>query len=262
MHTIDALTLPSRCAPYTFNEVEMGNYSVKQIMLMSSASVLKSVAPMVEALNQVLNVDAATLTDGDFYYLQALQRLEVYTESPLEVNWSCTGTIFREKEGLRRVFTLEQLKKTTADWEAATEEQRADMTNPDELIVVSETCDKQNKVNIKMADLVVFQLEEKIKLPEGLDFPRVATLAEANALRTSPEYAGVVDAVRWIAFGDTIEEKLEYVTEHGLSLLEKAMQCNLLHRHGISRIIKKGCPSCGTESQHMFDITPDIFFQV
>ncbi len=262
MESFKPSTLPSRCIPYSFNEIEMEPFRIAQIMQLSRAVALDSIQPAIEAMDSVLNVDVNELTDGDFYYLLAYQRLNAYSNSPLLAQWECGGTVFQEQDGLKRTFTSEQLRALVDEYDNASEEDREHLTNPDDLTVTSIPCKHQNRVEIKLDHLTTVFLEQE-KLPDGLDFPRISTLVDTQVRSKDPAEERVAHAARWIQPGNTLEEKIDILhNQPTLALFEKALQANATVVHGVSQIIVLPCEHCGQMSEHIFNISPKTFFDV
>lgn len=262
MTTFDASKLPSRTLPYSFKEITMSPFRMPQIMLASRAVSTESMAPMIEALDKVIDVDVRELTDGDFFYLLAYQRIVNYT-SPLVARWTCDGIVFRENDGLSRTFTQQQMASLVAEYEQADEEARADLQDPNKLIVTADTCGHANLENIVFEDLKIAQLPEDLVLPLGIDFPRVSTLVDAIEMRKDVDMRNIVNAARWVAEGSTLAEKLEVLeSQTDLALFERALQAQTTIAHGAARIISKLCTACGESSDHLLDISPETFFNV
>lgn len=162
------LELPSTCIPYNVKHVDMDIFGMPQIKLLSKAVALDSMEPSIEALNGVLSVDARTLTDGDYSYLMAHQRLVGYKDSAIVAPWTCNHTMLRELSGLKRLFTKEQIVDLVESYHAASEEEQKDMQNPQTLNVTNEDCGHYNSFDITMPDLTIFQLLKE-PIDERLD---------------------------------------------------------------------------------------------
>lgn len=256
------LTLPSNMIPYQFEQITMQNFGVKQLMLMSKAVSTGSWAPVVQALDSVIDVDVDLLTDGDFYYLLACQRIAGYKISPLQAAWYCEGEVFQEQGNLERVFTRDQLIKLVNDYDAADADEKEELEDPEELSLMSMKCNHHNAHNLTLDSLYIVSLETK-KLPEGLDFPRVRTLVDAIVAREEPENERIVQAARWVAYGDTIEEKIDILSnQKDLQMFESALQTDIQVRHGVSQVLVVNCEKCGQPMEHTFNIGPETFFDV
>ena len=263
MAEFDVSVLPSKTLPYPVKSIEMAPFRVAQIMQLSRAVALQSIQPAVEALDSVMEFDANLLTDGDFYYLLAWQRIKAYSQSPLRAAWECGGMVFQEREGLQRTFTKKQLADLVEEYDTAPEEEKALLTDPNDLIVTSKVCGHFNQVDITMDLLHTVQLEDNQTLAPGLDYPRVNTLADSQTRRDNPEQQNIVQAARWIAEGKTLDEKLAVLeSQPDLSLFESALQANATIRHGLSRIVTVACEECGEPANHSFDVRPETFFDV
>mgnify|MGYP006421225179 CR=1 FL=1 len=263
MATFTKNNLPSGLLPYSFKHVEMEPFKVNEIMKLSKARSLQSVAPMVDALNDVVSCDANDLTDGDFYYLLAFQRLNAYTSSPMIVQWECEGIVFQEQSGLQRRFNNEQLKKLVEEYDNASEERKEELEDPNELVVESVICGEYNEQQVGFNDLIVQRLEENQVIDERLDYPRIRTLPQGIAKSEDPELRHVIQAARWLKKGDNLDEKLELLrNSDNLELFETAYRTEMTVRHGVSNVVLKECPKCGVLSKHVFDITPETFFDL
>lgn len=261
--TFDKTNLPSRTLPYQVKQFGMRPFLVPQIMQLSRAVALKTVAPMIEALDSVLDFDAHQLTDGDFYYLLSWQRLEAYKHSPLLAQWTCSSLVFQEQDGLKRVFTRDKLVQMVDEFDSASEEERENLEDPEKLILTSRQCGHKNSLPISMRDLDIVYLSDNDCLPERLDYPRVSTLADALARKDNPDTRMIVQAARWVREGRTLDEKMEVLTaQPDLSLLEQALRMSALSNHGVLRILTKHCEACGEKSVHGYDVTPELFFDV
>lgn len=256
------LQLPSKGLPYDVKEINMQPFGVKQIMLLSRAVATGSWAPVVQALDSVLDYNINNITDGDFYFLLAVQRILGYKISPLQAAWSCGGVVFKETDGLERTFTRKQVQALVREYDNASEEERADLTNPDEFTLTTVNCGHENRRTLIMDDLYLVHLENK-RLPEGLDYPRVNTLVDSLVAKEDPDNAQIIQAARWVAIGDTLEEKIDYLTNQpDLSAFELTLQTDIKVRHGVSQVIAVPCEKCGQMSEHTFHIGPETFFDV
>lgn len=256
------MQLPSAGIPYDVKQITMQPFGVKQIMMLSRAVATGSWAPVVQALDSVLDYNVNLITDGDFYFLLAVQRILGYKISPLQASWDCQGVVFRENEGLKRTFTRKQIRDMVKEYDAASEEERAELANPDDLILTSVHCNHSNAKQLTMSDLFIVPLETKT-LPEGLDFPRTNTLVDSLVAKNDPDNSRVVQAARWIAHGDTLEEKMDILANQpDLRLFELALQTDIKVRHGVSQIIALPCERCEQPSEHTFNIGPETFFDV
>lgn len=252
---------PSRLIPYAGKEIHMELFGIKQLKLLSKATAIDSVKYMIDALSSVLNMDANELTDGDFHYLFAYQRIAGYEDHPLSVNWTCDGIVFQEVGGLKREFTMAQLAKMTEDYDAASEEDKVNFQNPHTLQVTALPCRHDNSVDVMLSDMSILQVPETINLDERLEWPRMNTYVEAKLLRQDPEKVNLVDAARWVR-GETMNDKFQALEEGGLPLFKLACKADAEYVHGYRRNITKQCTRCGRDHAATIDVDAAMFFHV
>jgi hypothetical protein len=254
---ITAPTLPSRAIPYSFKEIEMDMFGVKQIMLLSKASALNSIKPAIDALNDVISVEANELTDGDFFYLLTLQRLR-YTR-PLFTQWVCEVPLYYEKESV--FHTSEGLRALVEAYEVA--ENKDELQDPDKIQVVVGPCGTLNKHELCEADLQIQYMDET-KLPEGLDYPRIESFADSIVEYNEPDMQYLSQAVRWLKTDSRsyLAKKNLFLKQDNLNLIEQAMFYKNTSVHGVRRTIVCRCTKCRTASTHTLEIGPESFFDV
>lgn len=263
MTAFDATLLPSKTIPYGVKSIEMTPFKVPQIMMLSRAVALQTMEPVVEAMDSVMDFDARELTDGDFYYLLAWQRIQAYSISPLLAEWKCEGMVYKENGGLERVFNQEQLNLMVEEYDTAPDEEKKLLENPQELMVTSVLCDHENSVSIGMEHLETVYLDANEKLDPRLDYPRVRTLSESKDQSDNPDQQLIAQASRWVREGTTIKDKIAILeSEPDLTLFEKALKAQSNVRHGIFRAVTLNCEKCNALSEHSFDIRPETFFDV
>lgn len=258
--------LPSRMIPYTNSHVrslEMANFSIPQIKKLSKAIALDSIVPVIEAIGEVVNIDVDQLTDGDYHYLLAYQRIALYNNAPLAAKWTCSNVMLREQDGLNRLFTAQQIVELIETYESVSEEERANMQDPNKLLVHSETCGHVNDQPLVMDDITVLALTDA-PLDSRLDYPRLATLPEAIIFKRDVDKIHLVDAARWIKEGDTLAEKFEVLENDpdAIGLLQAALTANITHAHGVHRHVSKKCTKCSAEQKSIFEVDASMFFRV
>jgi len=253
--------LPSRMVPYNMRHIEMDMFGVKQLKKLSKAVALASMEPTLDALSEVLSIDSRQLTDGDFHYLLAYQRIVGYSKDNLVAQWICDNILWKETTGLNRIFTSEDLKELTEKYIAATDAEKSDLQNPDFLVVEAIYCETDNSIGIALPDLDLKILTEDV-LDARLDFPRMLTSSDANRMRKDPERLNLVEAARWIREGTTLEEKFAILENSPMDLAEAALKANLTHSHGVKRYVAKNCTRCNQKHISKFEITADLFFRV
>lgn len=253
---------PSRLIPYNVKAITMEIFDIPQLKLLSKAVSVDSIKYMIEALGEVINIDANTLTDGDFNYMFALQRIVGYEDQPPIHRWKCVeGRVFVEQGGLARTFTLKQMREMVEQYDSAPESEKHNFQNPKSLQIVPHVCASENELDVTVDDIQVIQVPEVVTLDERLEWPRVNTLAEAMLMKRDPEKANLVDAARWV-IGETLNEKFERLEEGGSNLFRAASKANAEYAHGYRRIVTKQCPRCGHDHDSIIHVDAAMFFNV
>lgn len=256
---INVQELPSKGIPYDFVEFSMTNFGVPEIMLLSKATSLESITPAIEAMNNVVSINAYQLTDGDFFYLLALQRLNM--TKPLFTDWTCDGTVFVEEETGRRLAPVD-LRSMVEHYNAMPAEDKANEKDPSEIVVTNVACEQKNHHDLKLSDLKITYLEDKV-LPTFLDYPRISTLTEAILDASSPEMQMLAFPIRWFKtpVGDAYSDKKDYFESlQSLEQVEEAIKTNNAIIHGVNKTVVCSCSACGKETAHLFEIHPHTFF--
>lgn len=254
--------LPSIMIPYNVRSINMELFGVAQFKLLSKALALNSMVPVIDAMSEVVDMDATLLTDGDYSYLLAYQRFNAMASSPLIASWTCDNVMMREQNGLGRLFSRSQIEKLCNDYDEASVSDRANMQDPNKLLLMSEICHVDNEQSVGLRDFVVAPLTKE-PLDPRLDFPRLATLSESVVLRRDPELTNLVDIARWVKEGDTLREKFNTLEQQDDNdLMQAAMKARITHEHGVKKYVTKKCSACDAEHVSVFEAGPDIFFRV
>lgn len=239
----------------------MDMFKFKQLSKLSSAMTNKHLGQMVSALGDVVkNIDVNELTQGDFYYLLAYQRICAYSK-PIYCHWKCRGDMYKDID-TNAMYTPHQIESLVKEYESADADVKATLPNPDAIKIETLVCDHSNSLPIVLDDLQIVFLED-IVLDERLDVPRANTLADANVLKNDPELGQIVPAAMWIKEGNTLADKIEVLkSQNDLKLFELALLASTTIHHGVRNRVDKKCTVCNTLSTHIFEITPSIFFLV
>ena len=257
--------LPSRMRPYeTHKSLEMALFGIPQLKKLSKAVAIDSIEPVIDAIGEVLTqFDGHDLTDGDFNYLLAYQRMEGYKSAPLVFGFTCEGIMYRESGGLGRLLKKSQIMSLVETYDAATPEEKTEIQDPNKLFMFTETCGEVNTFDLGIDDIKVFPLTED-PLHELLDYPRLRTLADAIIAKRDPERRNIVDAVRWIKDGYTLSDKFEVLEESDdpITLLQEALKANLTHAHGLQRHVVKSCVKCEALRSGVMEVDAVMFFRV
>lgn len=255
--------IPSRMYPYQQDVIKMTKFGVKQLMLISRAVYLNSIEPVIEALDQVTDIDAYTLTDGDFFYLLTLQRVAAYENNPLVASWYCDATVYKTEDG--KTYTKDDLRKLVEDYDLA--EDKTDLVNPDSVIITEHKCSHLNTLPISTKDLSVVYLEKPITNNAGIttvevDYPRINTLAQSHIDLTIPEKAMLVNAARLIKKTDDDTDQFDILEKLDPATVQALMDLSNNTKHGLSTIVTKSCSKCGHAANHRLEVNAQLFFEV
>lgn len=261
MYTFDETQLPSRLKFYNVKTLEMEKFRFKQLTLISSSLHNKHLGFMVNALRDVIkNMDVNLLTQGDFYYLLAYQRINSYSK-PIYCHWTCMSETYIDVD-TEKPYTPSEITDMVELYELANEEEKKELLDPNKVQLRTIECGHSNSIPVNWKDVQTVQLED-IQLDSRLDIPRVNTLADSIILASDPELGNIVPAAIWVKEGDTLEQKIEVLrSQDSLELFEIALMASSSIVHGIRNRIHKNCEKCGAGSNHIFEITPSLFFLV
>lgn len=262
MYTFDEKQLPSNMQFYNIKCLEMEKFKFKQLTGISSSISNKHLGAMVSALGEVLkDFDVNDLTQGDFYYLLAYQRINSYSK-PIYCHWNCRNTVFRDVEK-NSVYSSKDIEKFVDDWNNASSEEKESLTDPNMIKIVEQECGHSNSLPVVWDDVQTVHLPNDLELDSRLDIPRARTLADSIIMRSDPELGNIVPAAQWIKDGNNLAEKIEVLkSQNDLDLFETALLAQNTIEHGIRNRVHKECEACGGGANHIFEITPSIFFLV
>lgn len=236
--------LPTGFRLYSFKELLARPFTLNELYIISAANRVESIRHVLRAVDIVTSCDINQLTDGDFAYVLAWLRKNSYPESPTNAIWNCRNKLLSDHKGRK-------MPLSRAYGKSLQEIERLGWTLKE--------CGHENVYLSHGASMNIEVLDEHFELPEGLDFPRIGTLAEAEDLREDPKYENVVDALRWIKEGTTLVEKYEYLkTQKDLTLYNAA---NKMAKgkitHGVTETIPIECMMC-YHKQTIYDKVPDM----
>lgn len=257
----DSTNLPSRLIPYKVKELEVDLFKPRQLALLSKSVMLDSMEPAIEAMGQVIKeFDVMQLTVGDFFFLMAWQRLNCFKRKPIHAEWTCPGVIF-EAAGSFEQYSPADIDALVVAWEAADEETRKSLIDPNEITLEGGICNHTNYNPITMEDFTLIFLPEDTKLDPDLDFPRCATLSDFITMQRDPDVGMLADSVQWIKHRGNMQMRLKTLLDcEDTDLMEKATQaCTEIH-HGIARNLVKSCDKCKHNHVLTFVVDPKAFF--
>jgi len=257
----DDTNLPSRLRPYPVKQIEVKEFRPKQIALLSKSVMLDDMGPAVEAMGQVLvNLDVGDLTTGDFFFLLTWQRLHALKRNPVMAQWECPGAMFADREDGQR-FSARDIKTLVENWEAADDETRTQMKDPNEVILDGYVCSHGNYQKLEFNEFQSVFLDENLVLDERLDFPRCSTLAEFVKLQRDPDYGMLAEAAQWIKGFGTLQQRIQRLLDsEDNDLFEVACETSRDVQHGIRRTVTKACDACGHKHALNFVVDPKAFF--
>ena len=95
-----------------------------------------------------------------------------------------------------------------------------------------------------------------------MDFPRVRLLPSLLIALAEPEYCLTAQAAQWMREGATVQDKLDLLRDAPISVYDKLAKVAQENHYGIVQTVTKTCLRCGTKQNHVFNITPDMFFRI
>lgn len=251
----DSSNLPSRMLPYPVKEINVQPFRPRHLLKVSEAVMQQSLAPLIEAVSQVMDFDAYQLTDGDFYYV--LTWLRFHSRNiPATAAWDCTGTIYERQDTGERV-AYETIEQMIEQWDLAkgTEAQQH-MVDPNTIQFAPFECGQHNNQPVTFADFECRYLDEDFVMPPEFDYPRVRHMVEYLEMLDDPTVARLAYPLRHIRKGNTLRERLDYVFDNDdMDTFDRAAAIAKQTEHGILQHIYKQCSACNVA--HPFSMVVD-----
>ena len=239
----DIGNLPSNFFPYKteFNALNIRQFNVSELKLLSRATLTKNVASTIRAVDQTIDVPVQRLTIGDFYYVLMWHKLHSFPKTPLNVQWECLNNVPVDKEGI-----LVQ-----------------DPENNQSLIDRIQPCKHPNAQLIHQSLIETIDFEDDFEgIPPQFDYPRVALLPEIFELRNDPEYSMLIGSAQWIREGHTLLQKFQYLESlPDLAVYEEAEHVNTTIVHGVKEQITLSCARCENKFVKQLELDPLNFFR-
>lgn len=256
----DHTNLPSRTIPYPVKQIEVKELRPKQIALLSKSVMLDDLGPAIEALGEAMtNLDVMDLTTGDFFYLLTWQRFNALKRNKVMAQWTCPGALFIDNENNR--YTSKDVLVLVDNWEAADEEARQSLRDPNDITLSGYVCNHANYVPVEFSEFSIAYLPEDTVLDSRLDYPRCLTLAEYSSLQRDPDLGMLADAAQWLKGHSRLRERIsDLVDAEDTELLEIACEASRDVQHGIMKSVTKKCEECGHEHTMSFVVDPKSFF--
>ena len=226
-------------------QITINPIGMTELSMLSEAATLNKHVTFVDAiLNTVENVEDHQLSMGEFFQIVAYHRINAFPDSPIELNWTCSGFMFTDKEE-------NELRYDEVEAED-TEYQKTLRPKP---------CGQTCHVDFEYNDLDILQMPER-ELPEGFAIPTAALYAEYVELSNDPKLAKIIPAAQWIAHGTTIEDKIKFLRKQtDLKLFDQASRLNHELRHGPLNKLHAACPKCGTQVEQGIVFDQYSFFR-
>jgi len=224
----------------TINPIGMTELS----MLSESATLNKHVTFVDAILSTVEGVEDHQLSMGEFFQIVAYHRIHAFPDSPIELNWTCSGFMFVDLDG-------NELRYTDVDSKDK-EFQKTLRPKP---------CGQTCHVDFDYDDLDILIMPER-ELPEGFSVPTSSLYAEYVELSNDPKLAKIIPAAQWIAHGNTIEDKIKFLRKQtDLKMFDQASRLNHELRHGPLNKLHAACPNCGTQVEQGIVFDQYSFFR-
>lgn len=230
--SIEKLASRGKClGDGALKELTINDLGFTQLSMLSESATINSHVKFVDAImDTVEGVEDRQLSIGDFLQLVAYHRIHAFPDSPISLTWGCAGFLFVDPEGNELKYDEVQ--------QGDTEFQKTLRPKP---------CATQCEVNFEYEDLTMFQIPN-VEIPEGFSIPTADLYAEYVELSQDPKLAKIIPAAQWIARGDTLKAKIDFLRRQTtLELFDQASKLNHELRHGPSNKLLASCPNCGTQ---------------
>ncbi len=244
--------LPSGSVPYTWTDLYIRPFEVPELKLISRAASQQDVQHVIRAIDLCISEDVYELSIGDYFYILMWQKLHSYTKTPLIVEWPCPADVLhRLRDGLVQTTELTDAQIAEA---AESGKEEADQWKV-------EPCGTLNSEPIHMVGLEIVTLEDGFKLPEGLDFPRVNSMASISELLADPDLQFLIPAIQWMP-GSNAKEKMDHFeSTNDMGLFRKALAANENVKHGVVQKTTLTCRRCRSRFEYVIPLDPMSFFQ-
>lgn len=245
----DHTNLPSLCKPYPVDSFDFKPFGPKQISLMSKSLMLGSLVPQIEAVSSCLTgLDIRQLTIGDYFYLLTWQRVNCFKTNTPNLLWDCSNSVFYTENS---VLSPSELTAMVDAYEQASDSEKEDLTNPDDIATEVGECTYGNLSKLTMDSFSITQLDDDLVLDPRLDYPRCKDLAEWAELREDPDYGTIADAALWVKGNKPLADRIRDIMDNDdMDLMEQACAANRDIAFGINRYVTLPCDRCGQTQTH------------
>lgn len=236
---IDIGDLPTGFEPYDFKQLYLREFTLEELRLLHIGmhSRVKPMNHLIRAIQLCASEDINELTDGDFEFVCAWERMNSYPKAPLQVNWHCkqVNQVYKSDRTFVQGKPLNDVEMALkgVEWE---------------------TCNTENLeiVNRYSTQLITLD-DDKLKIADPeIDFPRVKTLADAHTyMLEHPEDKHMAYCARWVKQGKDFRAKFVYLrSRKDLDLYERILEAQQTYRHGITEVMHLRCRVCDYRWQH------------
>lgn len=193
---------------------------------------------IVRAVDMSISCDASMLTDGDFEYVITWLRARSFPKTPSLVKWQCKKTNI--------------VKKVGRDFEEDPKYMSYGPGLLDSLGLERELCNTHNTEIVHNVNIIITSIPDEAQaLPEKFDFPRIATkVQQIMYLHDHPEQEYETTIARWIAEGETLEDKMALLDTLTLEDYAQIKKFIKYYAHGTSEDLRLKCRVCGNRVSH------------
>lgn len=217
---VEITDIGSDFIPYTdkyvskpFTSINVRPFTVNELFLIADSIKTKSIRSLIQAVDNVIDVDVNLLTVPDYYNLYYWLRFMSYPKTPPYVEWTCNNL----------------------------------QVVDDELV----KCGHLNVSRLKKTDVKVHHLSAcgPIELNPMLDFPRVSLLLSVEDLEDdNGPVRDLFNVAMWVKEGVTINEKVAVLrSAPDLSLYEDALHASRTYVYGADEFVSIKCEVCGVK---------------
>lgn len=210
---------------YDFDKIKMRGFLLDELMLLAKAHANKDASFVVQAVNNVLDVDVNILTIPDFYNMLYWLRIESYPKTPLYMPWKC-----------------DEVVDTTTN-----------------RVCNTENFDRLSKVSIQVKYLKECEGYDQ-PLPPGIDYPRVPVYVSLSEKEKDDPLHEIYKVAMWVAEGTTIDEKMRVLrSQKTLELYENALMVANRLQYGVREAVNVNCKECGASRYYILSISAATF---
>lgn len=244
MSWVDIGGLLSDFRYYDFNRLRVKTLTVGDLHTLSSIVGTRSVLGMIDFIDDHIDQDVNKLLDIDFYYIMFWLKKNSYPDNSMTLTWDCVNWITHAQGKPNSIVQDPDIKALSTPSLNFFGYERS-------------KCGNKNTEIVYKIDTTYSAIPD-VKLPIGYAFPKVGTMAQAEFVRDSGEYDGLIEYFRWLDYDD-INEAIEMFDWEGDGdqTVARIDQLRTQHDYGIRVKYRLTCNRCG--KQYTIDKTPDIF---